>query len=435
MEVASYIVEETEPMIATRFCEKLTESGYEDFHVNAVAGTCRILKESLGVDLMSKKSFAKACMQSVRPHLFINAREYSVVMLSEPTEKGCIKGKAFEVTCFSKSLDGVHELLENTKKLLTQQMGFPSTIIHDGSFDENCNKAFIKSLSETQRTDLMKKVGEDILSVFTNMETKTTLRRFVSFPMKTFVKEMLDGLNPDILVSSGIMKERFAPNCKKCVTFETPYLFDSVKEVSAVLENKALMCANCGNRLESENAIIRSFYQFTDLGLECAKGLWLEAYVKNILEKLGISGDRIKLCSLHGRDEIDVVFSEGDTLFVCECRDKAVGQNDIYVLATKVSRIKEDEDAAAYADKVLIVSTEPIPKDILITPQGEGPQYLTATGNAEEIKGTLVKAVNKARLEYKNKRLRELSDILLWFLPSKIEEAYLARLVEEEYIF
>jgi len=432
VEARSYIVEETESTIIGKFCEKLAEVGFEDFHNSAVVSASNSLKELLDVDFMKQKSFANTIMKSSRPHLLINTATSSVIMLSDSEEVECIKGRAFEVTCFSKSQKEVNDLVENTKNLLTKEAGYSSTIIHDGSPDENCNKALIKSLSETARSDLVRKVGGDFLSAFANVENKTEFRRLTTMPFKAYNKSMLGGLNPDNLVVSGIMKECFAPICKRCGGgLQVPVLFDSRKELSKVVKSKSLVCPNCKNKLGSENVTIDSYYMFTDLGLECSKGLWLEAYVKSILEELGICGDRIKLCSVHGRDEIDIVFCEGDSLFVCECKDKNVGQNDLYILAMKVSRINEEENIPAIVNKVLIISTNSIPKEILMTPQ-EQVKYLSATGNPEKIKRELVRAVNKAKQEYKSRRLEEMKDLLLMFLPSRLEEAYMRWVTEEE---
>jgi hypothetical protein len=433
MEALSYVVEETESTIMARFCEKLAEVGFEDFHNSAIARASDSLKELLGIDIVKEKSFAKVFSKPSRPHLLINTTKSSIITLSDSVEKGCIEGKAFEVTCFSKSRKEAIDLAETTKSLLTKELGFASTIIHDGSFDENCNKALIKTIPETPRSNLVKNVGKDILNVFTNMENKDELRRLSIMPFKAYHGRMLGRLNPDDLVSSAVMKECFAPICKKCGGgLQIPFLFDSRRELSKVLKSKSLVCPNCKDRLNSENVTIDSFYMFTDLGHECAKGLWLEAYVKSVLEELGICDERIRICSVHGRDEIDIIFSEGDSLFVCECKDKNVGQNDLYVLAMKVSRINEEKNTPAHVDKVLMVSSNPIPKEILATSQ-EKIKYFSATGNPEKIKKELVKTVNRARQEYKSKRLKKMEDLLLMFLPSRLEEAYIRWITEEEY--
>lgn len=434
MEAQSYIVEETESAVMARFCEKLVEAGFEDFHNSAVVKVSDTMKQLLGIDFLKQKSFAKVFMKS-RPHLFINATKSSIITLTDSMEeKGCVAGKAFEVTCFSKSVKEATDLAITTKSLLTKEIGLPSTSIHDGSFDENCNKAVMKTLPETPRSNLVKKVSKEILDVFTNTENKDELRRLSILPFKAYQRRMLGRINPDDLVSSGVMKECFAPICKKCGGggLEMPFLFDTQRDLAKVLKSKSLVCPNCKGSLDPKNVTIDSFYMFTDLGHECAKGLWLEAYVKSILEEFGICGERVRLCSVHGRDELDIVFTEGDSLFVCECKDKNVGQNDLYVLAMKVSRINEEKNTPATIDKVLIVSSNPVPKEILATPQEEI-KYFSATGNPEKIRKDLAKAVGKARQEYKSKRLKKIEDLLLMFLPSRLEEAYMRMLEEGEY--
>ena len=433
MEASTFVVEQTERSIPKAFCEKIVASGFQDFHQSAIENVCNNLKQLLGVDLMKSRSFRKAYTKSPRPHLFVNPQMSTAILLGEPQESRCVKGKAFEVTCFSKSKDSNIESVTLLKNLLLKELSLPEKNVHDGGFDENCNRNFIKELSETHRSNLVKRVEAETLNAFADNETRKTLRRMTTFPIKTYSNEML-GAEPFTFVSLGIFEERYSPICIKCGGYSAgTFLFDSKNEVSKVLESKSLICPNCGDKLDDGNASIQSFYQFTDLGLECSKGLWLEAYVKSVLEKSGIHDDLAKVCSVRGRDEFDVVFSAGDSLFLCECKDRIIGQNDLYVLATKVSRINEDEDSSAVVDKVLLVSTEPIPKDILTIPQAkEEVEYIPATGNTEEIRKKIAGAIKRARRKRRSKRLRELSNILLWFVPSTIEEAYFRRVFERD---
>lgn len=100
-------------------------------------------------------------------------------------------------------------------------------------------------------------------------------------------------------------------------------------------------------------------------------------------------------CALHGKDELDLVFSDGRFLYVCECKDRTVGQNDIYVLAMKASRISADRKMRVTVDRVLIISTEPISKDVMPderTEESRGEiEYIAIGGGAFTHKGKVIK--------------------------------------------
>lgn len=382
-----------------------------------------------------------------RPHIFLDVKTNSVVMLNEPEKEGFVTAKtAFEVTCFSRTENEVDNLVETLKRLL-EQSGLGKDAVHDGDFDENCDKHFIRSISETRRSALIKEVGANINKVFTQLYAKKALRRLTTFPVKFFKENMfmffaedaVMRLDPRTLVSRGIMEEKFSLECKIC---ETPSdgapIFDLKKDASSALQKKVLLCPSCGNRLTSESATIQSYFRFTDLGLQCAKGLWLEAYVKSIIEELGVKGDMMKYCAVHGKDELDLVFTYYGNLYVCECRDRVVGRNDVYVLAMKASRINEEEETAggAIVNKVLMVSTEPISKDIISTARARKedtePEYIFVSGDPEAVKKQIVKVIRKAKQGYKRKKIKQLSRFLLDCLPPRNEEIYKRFLETEE---
>ena len=446
MEVKSISIETSAPdELFPKLCLELEKLGFEDIHKKALESTCCNLKETLNIDFMKRASFKKK-VKTPRPHVFINIEMNGVVMFSEPEEDVFVTGQnAFEVTCFSKTQNEVKNLVETLKRLL-EQSGLSKDTIHDGDFDENSDKHFIRSISETPRSGLVKEVNIDIVKVFTQSDIKKGLRRLLTFPLATkffredeftfFEEDTVIAVNPHNLVTPRIMEEKFALECKRCETPSTVApLFDSKKDASSALQQKVLVCASCGNKLNSANAKIQSYFGFTDLGLQCTKGLWLEAYVKSILEELGVKGNRIKCCAVHGKDELDLVFTCYGNLYVCECRDRIVGRNDVYVLAMKVSRINEDEETDAIVDKVLMVSTEPIPKDIIPTEEKEEeekPKYLFISGDGEEIKKELVQTIRKARQKYRRERRKELSLLLLDILPPTADEVY-DRGLEEGY--
>lgn len=365
MEIKSIVVEMKDTKkLFQELCLELEKAGFEDIHGKVLTYTCRSLKETLNIDFLGRKLFLKK-INSPRPRLFINMKLNSVIMLTEPTEKNCVEEIAVEVTFFSKGLKEVNNTINALKGLLTSEIGITEEMIYDGNFEEICNENCIESLRETRRSVLVKKVGVDILDALTG-EVRTSLKELTTFPFKVFDIRLLGIKNPEVLVSLGLLKENYSPICKKCGLYpEAVALFDSKENLSLALKKKTLICRTCGNKLDLENATIGSYFGFTDLGLECAKGLWLEAYVRSILDELGISGDRIKVCAIHGKDELDLIFSDYGNLYVCECRDKVVGRNDVYVLGMKVNRINADTDAQAVVNKVLVVSTQPISKDVI----------------------------------------------------------------------
>ena len=436
VEVESISVETKAPReLFSKLSLELEKLGFEDIHKKALESTCRNLKDILNVDLISRVSFKKK-VNTPRPHVFIDTKTKNVIMFSEPEEEEIITANtAFEITCFSEKQKGVGDLVETAKKLL-EHCGLGKDAVHDGDFDENCNKRFIRSILQTRRSTLIENVNSDITDVFKQPLQKKLLRRLTTFPMKFFrddhflIVEEYESAEPDpyVLVSCGILEEKFSLECggENCVTVsDRAPLFDLKKEASSALERKVLVCPSCGGKLTSENASVRSYFRFTDLGLECAKGLWLEAHVKLALEELGVKGDIIKCCAIHGKDELDLVFTYFGDLYVCECRDRVVGRNDVYVLAMKTSRINEDKETDAIVNKVLMVSTEPVSKDIVSTSpkkEDEEPEYIFISGNSEAIEKELVKVIRKSKRRHKREKMKLLSEYVLDCLPPTEEE-------------
>jgi hypothetical protein len=112
-----------------------------------------------------------------------------------------------------------------------------------------------------------------------------------------------------------------------------------------------------------------------------------------------------------------MVFTDDTYLYVCECKDKVVGQNDVYILAMKTSRISADQKLGAVADKVLMISTEPISKDILpeekVEDEYEEIDYIPLSGDLEAVRKKLVELIEKSKREYRKKRLRDLTSHLI----------------------
>lgn len=424
--------------VFSKFCKNLEDAGYENVHAKSVRDNCLTLTEILKVDFLKQKFFEKA-LSSPQNSLLVNPKIKAAIVLKTPRRRGRHKGSLrFLVLCYSDNSKNANSLVDALKEILTKKVGVSKKRIHDGDIDEVANRKCVNSLSENQRSQLIKAVKADMLNVFIDKNSRNVLRKLVNIPIKVFREDMfekhgLGELNLTETTSSGVFEELFSPTCKKCEKeISSPFLFGSREEIAPVLEKKTLVCPNCGYRLDSENTVIMRYFRFSKLGLEMAKGLWLEAYAYSVIKEAGIPKANIAVCASHGKDELDMVFTDGRDLYVCECKDRVVGQNDVYILAMKASRISSDEKYMVSVDKVLMVSTEPISKDILPEEKTEDSyeeiDYIPVSGDLETIKKKLVGIVEKSKREYKRRRMRDLSGLLLGYLSP--EERYVHRRIE-----
>jgi len=421
MEVKSFLVE-GDAQIFSKFRKSLEDAGYVDIHAKSVRENCLTLKGILKVDLSKQKPIEKA-LSSLQSSLLVNPKTKATI-ITKKSPKGESRARAtFLVVCYSRNLKSVESIVGTLKKILIQKVGVSKEKIQDGDENENANRHCIDSLTENQRSQLVKAVKSTMLNIFFSKNNRDVLRKLVSFPIKVFRENMFGRhgfgeLDLSGTVSSGIFDELFSPSCKKCVReISPPFLFDSREDIVPVLDKKTLVCPNCGSKLDSENTLVMRYFRFSKLGLEMAKGMWLEAYIYSVVLEAGIPETNIAVCACHGKDELDMVFTDGTYLYVCECKDKVVGQNDVYILAMKTNRISADEKLGAIADKVLMISTEPISKDILpeekVEDAYEEIDYIPLSGDLETIKKKLVELVDKSKREYRKKWLRDLTRHLI----------------------
>jgi hypothetical protein len=413
---------EGDAQIFLKFRKSLEDAGCVDIHAESVRENCLTLKGILKVDLLKQKSIEKA-LSSLQSSLLVNPKTKATIILKKSPMREPRARATFLVQCYSDNLKSVESNVGTLKKIIIQKVGLGKEKIQDGDENENANRHCIDSLTETQRSQLVKAVKTDMLNVFVSQNTRNVLRKLVSFPIKVFREDMFGKrgfgeLDLAGTVSSGIFNELFSPTCKKCAhEISPPSLFDSKEDITPVLEKKTLVCPSCGSKLDLENTLIMRYVRFSKLGLEMAKGLWLEAYVYSMVIEAGIPKTNIAVCACHGKDELDMVFTDGTYLYVCECKDKVVGQNDVYILAMKTNRISADEKLGATADKVLMISTEPISKDILpeekVEDDYEEIDYIPLSGDLEAIRKKLVGLVEQSKREYKKKRLRDLTRHLI----------------------
>lgn len=423
MEIKPFLVD-GDMKVFSNFSKNLESAGYENAHTKAVKQVCSTLKEILRVDLLKQKACEKV-LSSPRSSVFVNPETNGVVMLTRPVRSRSPERKQkFSVVCFSHSQRNVDDIAKTLMGILIQKTGVREEGIHEGDKDENANRHCIKNLSTTRRSELINDVKTDMLNVFVEGNARTLLKALVTFPFKVFredmfKKEKLGELDIDLIVSVGIFDQLFSPTCKKCreEMVISPFLFDSKRDIEPILEKKTLVCPSCGHKLGMDNTIIMRYLKFSKLGLEMAKGLWLEAYIVSLLRDMKIPKASIITCALHGKDELDILFSDGKYLNVCECKDRTVGQNDVYVVATKASRISADKKIGATADRVLMISTEPISKDIMPEEQTEDTygrvEYIPIGGELSAIKEKLVKIINESRRGQKKQRIEQLSALLV----------------------
>ncbi len=419
--------------VFSKFHKSLEDAGYEDLHAKSVRESFKTLAGILKVDFLKQKSLDQV-LSSPRSLLLINPASKAAVVLRTPEMRNRQReSSTLLVLCYSDSLKNANSLVDALKEILTSKVGVSKKKIHDGDLDAAANKRCISSLAENQRSQLIKAVNGNMLKVFIDKGSRSVLRKLVNFPLKVFSEDMfkrhgLGELNLTDVTSSGIFDELFSPTCKNCEgEISSPFLFGSKDEITPVLEKKTLVCPNCGLGLDPGNTVIMRYFRFTKLGLEMAKGLWLEAYAYSVVRETGIPKTDIAVCACHGKDELDMVFSDGRYLYVCECKDRVVGQNDVYVLAMKANRISSDEKVRARVDKVLMISTEPISKDILSEGKTgdnyEEIDYIPVSGDLGSIKEKLVGLIEKSRRQYKKDRINGLSQLLI--RPVSPEEEYM----------
>jgi hypothetical protein len=428
MEIKSFMVDGDLNAFAN-FQKNLESCGYENVCAKTVRQTCSDLKQILKVDLLRQSPFEKA-LASPRSSLFANPQVKGVIMLKRARALSRqVEGSwSFLVVCCSDTQENVEALGKTAMEILVEKIGLQKEAIHEGDSDENANRHCICSLSETQRTELLREVKADTLRVFTEGNARTLLRELVNFPYRIFREDMfgkdrLGELDLNLMTGSGIFDELHSPTCRKCKDEmpTSPFLFVSKDDIAPMLEKKTLVCPSCGGKLGTDNTIVMRYLKFSKLGLEMAKGLWLEAYVNSLLTEMGIPKACAIACALHGKDELDLVFSDGSSLYVCECKDRTVGQNDVYVLAMKASRISADRKIRVNVDRVLIVSTEPISKDVMPEERTEERpseiEYIAIGGEPSLIKERLAKIIDDSRKMQKKKSIRDIFRIIAQGLP------------------
>jgi len=395
--------------------------------------------ESLLVKMFEKTRESMISLTGVDVGKFQHDKEMLFPMLfsyHENGKKGCVlidlireigTPTTIEITCFAGNKNSLFKLTKLIKDILIQQIGFEKKQIFNGTVRELLKSRTLNKLVNSPQGNLINNITPECLNAFLDKKMREKLRQLVIgpflgrfFPL-SIVGPSLELTEDDIkkLGSLGIFRIGYTAYCSKCEEVASgQVIFRSPEEVEELLRRKVTWCATCGTSLDTKTARIELVCSVSDMGRALTQGLWLEAYVKSIIEK-SIAKDNIRASVYHGNDELDVVFLDLDTLDVIECKDKTVGLNDMYVLTMKAARLK--------ADNAFLVSTRKISKDVLSSMKDEDRfGFMSMTGDVKTIKRALEKHIGKMRENFKRSRLQQLAEIVLPFAFPDVER-FLAR--------
>jgi len=388
------------------FYNILNKEGFRDLKELILTHAVQYINESINEDF---QDVIKITSYGIETKILVNSEMKTSVLLGV----GPLRGKnrahiTYEISIFSDEMDKNIKTMDLIKDILISKIKIKSEII-DGSLKEARLFNILDKLKETHRSRLIVKVTDDMINPFMDKSTREVLKNIANIPYKIIPRHIvLDTIEYDKLVKVQIFKESYIANCNKCPETYPVYItsFESKEAVVKNLEDKVMLCPLCGKELTTKNATIESVYSFTEIGQECAKGLWLDAYILSLLIKEGISPNKIKCCHFHDKDELDHVFIDSSNFIVTETKDKNIGQNDIYVTAMKATRIG--------ADKVFLISTEEISKDILPqTGEEDKPTYISISGSTKDISKKLKSEIQKMRKEQVHKKVNNIRELLL----------------------
>lgn len=390
-----------------QFINSLKEEEFIDLNEDILNQAIKLLKTSIDEDFQEA---VKKIGSSFRTKILVNPEIKTSILLEINifSRRGRSREQTlYEITIFSDDLKNNIKIVELIKDILITKIKIKSDII-EGDIKEFALFYILNRLKDTHRSELIEKVTEDMIGVFIDKENREVLKNFANIPYKIIPQIVVKNLkNHKKLVDVNILKENYVAYCNKCLERYgiSPTAFETREALIKNLKDEVMLCPQCGRKLTINNASIESAYSFTELGLESAKGLWFEAYIRSILLKEGVLLNNMKCCNYHDKDELDHVFIDSSNLVVCECKDRNLGQNDIYITAMKATRLG--------ADKVLLISTEPISKDILPqTEEATKPIYVPISGNIKDISKNLKSEILKMREQYVIKKLKNMGEII-----------------------
>lgn len=392
-----------------QFINNLKKEGFSDLNESILTHAVHLLRSSINEDFQDVIEVTKYRDGHEQTKIIVNSEMKTSALLKRGPRRGKNRNvMLYEISIFSDEMENNIKTRDLFKDVLLSKIKIKSEII-EGSLKEAHLFGILDRLKGNHRSRLIEQVSEDMLKIFMDKSTRATLKDIANIPYKIIPKHILsDNISYDELVKAQIFKESYIANCKNCPDMFSVYItsFESKEAVIKNLEEGVMICPSCGKELTTNSATIESVYIFTDIGQECAKGLWLEAYINTLLIKEGIAPNKIKCCHFNEKDELDHVFIDSSQLVVSETKDRNIGQNDIYITAMKATRIG--------ADKVLLISTEEISKDILPqTGDEDKPTYISISGSTKDISKKLKSEIQKMRKEYVDKKVNNIKEILL----------------------
>lgn len=144
-----------------------------------------------------------------------------------------------------------------------------------------------------------------------------------------------------ILEDRTLLEERAVVHCRSC---RTSHLAVQDRGLAKqVVANADRMCLCCGkHNLDVEER----YWVVSELARAIEQGLWLESLAS---DTMSARSDILWTGQMIGTDEIDVLSVYADRTILIECKDSGLGQNDLYVAATKAQKVG--------AENVIIIST------------------------------------------------------------------------------
>lgn len=147
-----------------------------------------------------------------------------------------------------------------------------------------------------------------------------------------------------------------------------------------------IRCGVCSEKLTASD--VQEVFVLPSDVISLANGLWLEEYVRNIIEKIC---SKVWQGRFLGNDELDVVGLKLGTVFLFECKTTDIGHTDVYNLVIKARRLG--------ANVALLVTTAKIVenarKAIEELSRSERIDIYPVEGNPEEIRKLLIEHVDK----------------------------------------
>jgi len=301
------------------------------------------------------------------------------------------------------SKDNLNNFLAWFNELLLDNSILNEDDKYEGSYKEYRLSQKFEKIKNTHRTELINSMEDDFIEIISDEYYRNKLQQLSDISPGNLidVAYFIDVLNfkkkeVNKMVLSKVINKVYAIRCDKCSkkTFKIIQMpFNNKEDIKELIMKKSIICPDCSEILNEKDSSIIEVYTIPNLTKECIKGLWLEAYCKNILKKMDVKEDKLKICGYYENNELDICLMESDNLLVFECKDKNIGQNDIYILTVKANRIN--------ADKVIIVTTQELQDNItnIVTKddENEDDKYIFICGSSKHIEKEMNEIIQNLR--------------------------------------